>query len=329
MDVAQRVPGRGDVCSSAVRLRPDWRHRLLIILCGMLAICVASAAWVVLAGGQSQVPQSPEAIPLVVVGALDPYADAGLGPARAIMSGAKVDDMVGRLRRIREHLVLVHTYYEMQAELPVVNITGDTATITAQVYDLVETPAHNGDMYQTPGYAWTFRAVRSSFPQPGWFLNDFTAPDECHVYVECSPPAPAPSPSAPPYLPVYLSCAAADPQGFVDTVVSYTIYVGADGVADFSQAWKSVNVSCTTDPLHPQPVVSSPVERAAVAASGTGTAAATMGTLYADCAARFDLSLVAGPGGDLGSRVGEFRGVLVLCPRHPDAQAIRAAVDRG
>jgi hypothetical protein len=114
---------------------------------------------------------------------------------------------------------------------------------------------------------------------------------------------------------VYLSCARADAAGVVDTVASYTITVGADGVADFAQAWQSVNISCTTDPLHPAPVVSSPVERAAVAATGTGLAATTIGTLYADCAARFDLDRIVGPGRGLGNRVGEFRGVLILCPR--------------
>jgi hypothetical protein len=295
----------------------------------MLAICLGSIGWIVLGGGESAVPQTPDAIPLVVVGALDPYADAGLGPARAIMSGAKLGDMLSRLQRMRQHLMLVHTYYEMQAELPVVHITGETATLTAQVYDLVETPAHNGDMYQTSAYPWTFQAKHSSFPQPGWFLTDFTAPDECQAYVQCTPLAPAPPPSGPAYPPVYLSCAHADAAGVVDTVMSYTINVGADGVADFDLVWQSVNISCTSDPLHPQPVVSSPVERAAVAATGTGASAATIGTLYADCAARFDLGRVAGPGRGLGSRIGEFRGVLVLCPHHPDAQAIQAAINHG
>jgi hypothetical protein len=195
MEVVRRVAEGDEVWSTALRLRPDWKRRLLIIICGMLAICLGSVVWIVLGGGESAVPQTPDAIPLVVVGALDPYADAGLGPARAIMSGAKVGDMLSRLHTMREHLMLVHAYYQMQAEVPVVHITGDTATMTAEAYDLVETPAHNGDMYQTPAYGWTFLAVHSSFPQPGWFLTDFTAPDECRAYAPCTPRASVPSPS--------------------------------------------------------------------------------------------------------------------------------------
>jgi hypothetical protein len=127
---------------------------------------------------------------------------------------------------------------------------------------------------------------------------------------------------------VYLSCAQADAQGVIDKLAPVTINVGADGAGDFSQAWQQTNVSCIVDPLHDRPVVSSPVERAAVAATGSGAAAVSIGTLYADCAARFDLTRIAGPGLGLGARAGEFRGALVLCPRHPDARAIRAAVDR-
>jgi hypothetical protein len=329
MDAAQHVGNEGEVWSTAVRLRPDWKRRLLIILCAMTAVCVGSVVWVVVGSGVSAVPSSPDAIPIMVVGALDPYADDPASPARAIMIGAKVDDMVNRLRRIRQHLMLVHTYYQMQAELPVVHIAGATATVTAQLYDEVQAPGNGGDMYQSGAYPWTFVAVHQSFPQPGWFMTDFTAPDECQAYVRCAPTPSVPAPSGPAYPSVYLSCAHADAQGVVDTVRSYTITVGADGTGDFSPAWQSVNVSCTTDPLHPQPVVSSPVERAAVGATGTGAAASTIGTLYADCAARFDLDRIAGPGLGLGVRVGEFRGALVLCPHHPDAKAMQAAVDRG
>jgi hypothetical protein len=329
MDVVQRVAGGDGVRSTAVRLRPDWKRRLLIILSVMTAMCMGSVVWVVLAGGVSAVPSSPDAIPIVVVGALDPYADDPASPARQIMTGAKVGDMVTRLKRIRQHLMLVHTYYQMEAELPVVHITGDTATVTAKLYDEVQAPGNSGDMYRSESYPWTFKAIHQVFPQRGWFMTDFTAPDECQAYVRCTPALPAPSPSGPAYPPVYLSCARVDAAGVVDTVASYVITVGADGVADFSQAWQSVFISCTTDPLHPAPLVSSPVERAAVAATGTGTATTTIGTLYADCAARFDLDRIAGTGRGLGNRVGELRGVLILCPHHPDAKAIQAAIDRG
>jgi hypothetical protein len=329
MDVAQHVGQEGEAWSTAVRLRPDWKRRLSIILCVMAAVCVASAGWVVLGSGVSAVPSSPDAIPIVVVGALDPYADNGAIPARQIMTGPEVDEMVNRLKLIRQHLMLVHTYYQMQAEPAVVHIAGNSATVTAQLYDEVQAPGNNGDMYQSAAYPWTFMAVHQLFPQPGWFMTDFTAPDECQAYVKCTPTPPAPSPSVAAYPPIFLSCAHADAQGVIDTVVPYTITVEADGVADFSQAWQSTNVSCTTDPLHDQPVVSSPVERAAIAAAGTGSGAVSIGTLYADCAARFDLDRVAGARRGLGERVGEFRGVLVLCPGHPDAKAIHAAIDHG
>jgi hypothetical protein len=112
-------------------------------------------------------------------------------------------------------------------------------------------------------------------------------------------------------------------------VGNYTVEVNANGVPDFTAAWLHNNASCTTDVLHDEPVASSPAEKAAVAATASRGKTTPIGVLYADCAQRFTLNDVADHTGHLAARLGEYRGVLKLCPAHPDAKAIQEAINAG
>jgi hypothetical protein len=236
----------------------------------MLAVIVGACTWAVFGVSRSQLPQDPGGPVYSVLGALGPYGGDDLAQAREVMAGDKIPEMLRRLRTIRQQLMTVKANYELITELPQVKQNGDTATVSAEIYDLVQ-QGTGGETVRSDSYEWRFNTVHEGFPESGWFMTEFTAPDICLSYADCSPgPAPAPSSSRPPYAPVYLSCAPVDASGVADKVVTYMITLDADGTPDFTPAWHSNNVSCTVDPLHPQPVASSPVERAAVQASQTG-----------------------------------------------------------
>jgi hypothetical protein len=293
----------------------------------MLAICVAACAWGVLVNARAELPQAPDAVPYAVIGALGKYAGNDLEQARKIMTGSKTTDMVNRLQTIHQHLLTIPTFYQLEQQSSTVSSDGG-AVVVSQVRIDIDTPDQSGDSMVSGAYPWTFHTVHQTFPQPGWFLTDFTAPDECSRYVQCGPTH-IPIPTTAAYPVVYLSCAVVNPQGTEDKVVTYAITLDSAGRPDFTTAWQTHNARSTTDPAHDEPAVSSPVERAALRATGSGDKATSIGVLYADCAQRFDLSQVAGSNGRLGGRVAEYRGVMVLCPGHPDTPAIRAAVARG
>ena len=112
----------------------------------------------------------------------------------------------------------VKTTHELIAESPKVAQHGDSSTVTAQIYDLVEANT-NGDTYRSDAVAWTFQTMHQTFPESGWFLTDFTAPDICHAYVDCGPQPsarPTPAPTGSTYPTVYLGCAQVDASGVVD-----------------------------------------------------------------------------------------------------------------
>ncbi len=154
--------------------------------------------------------------------------------------------------------------------------------------------------------------------------QNLSGPPGSSAPAEVTPtPTPTPTPTSA-YPPVYLTCTRADASGALSKVADYTVNLDPAGLPDFTAVWADQNERCVVDPLHPDPVASSPVEKAAVRATGTGDQAASLATLYGDCGGRFDAGSF--PGGSLAGRAGEFRGVLVLCPHHPDAAAIRAAV---
>jgi hypothetical protein len=311
-----------------VRLRPHFRRRVLIIGSGMLAVIIGACGLGVLVSDRATLPQDPEAVAYAVVGALGKFAGDDLADARKVMTGDKIADMMGRLGVIHEQLLTIDTFYQLEQTQTTANQTGDRATVTTQVRLSVETPDHTAD-YVTTLHPWTFETVQHSLPDPGWFLTDFTAPDVCRVYLGCGAAVPTPTPSGPSYPPVYLSCAQVNAQGVEDTVGNYTVEVDANGAPDFTAVWQHINASCTTDVLHDEPVASSPIEKAAVAATAIGGKTTSIGVLYTDCAQRFTLNHVADNTGHLATRLGEYRGVLVLCPGHPDAKAIQEAINAG
>jgi hypothetical protein len=338
MDVVQPVDsGGGEVRSGQVRLRPNFKRRLLIIAGGMVAVCLATGVGVVFStsGGVSADLSDPEAPMIFVLGSLEPFQGDDLEEARQVMTGDKITDMTDRLRTIRHQLSSIKlnmadvTEWQMISADHQVQQSGDHATVVEDVYDDIAFGA-DGLSYRTDAVAWTFQTVHVSFPHAGWYMSDFTAPDICKAYFPCTAQPPAPTPTGPAYPPVHLSCAAVNAAGVADRVVSYTINLDAAGVPDFSAAWQTNNQSCTTDVLYAKPVASSPVELAAVKASSTSGGGSTpVGVLYADCAQRFHPDNVLDQNGRLGERLGEYRGVLVLCPHHPDAQAIEAAINAG
>jgi hypothetical protein len=261
---------------------------------------------------------------IATMGALGRWASDDLGGLKDVLVPDHASDVIPRLAEIRRPLVALKEQYEFDYVVTAQTPNPAGVLVAASVAVMLWPDGSDvGD--RSHDEMWTFQTAQG-WGDGRWGLVDFSAPPVCGVYLSCGPNR-LPVPSSPsPYRPVYLSCAVVDPSG-VTSFVRYTVALDAAGRPDFAEEWRVNVLSCSPDLLQPEPVVSSPVERAAVAATGSGSSVAKIGTLYSDCAARFDLGAGRFPNGQLGELVGEYRGVLVLCPTHPDVKAIRAAID--